>query len=241
MPFRPILDGELMRTHPLNSIDEGSSRAIDLIVGTNRDEFRLFTFAQPEAATLGEETLINRVRGYLHQAGIGIDAPAVIERYRLERDRREESTSARDILEAIGADLVFRLPLLHLASSHSRHGGQVYSYRFDWTSPFAQGALGACHALELPFVFSTTDNPIIGFFSGTGERASALADEMQSAWVAFATSGDPTTPTASWPRYSEVSRATRIFGGSPAVVEAPGEAERSYLDPYLSPFGDDAD
>ncbi|MEJ0043684.1 MAG: hypothetical protein WDM81_16340 [Rhizomicrobium sp.] len=31
----------------------------------------------------------------------------------------------------------------------------VYAYRFDWPSPFLNGALGACHALELGFTFGT--------------------------------------------------------------------------------------
>ena len=43
-------------------------------------------------------------------------------------------------------------------------------YVFTWPSP-AAGVLGACHAIELPFVFGTLDAPNMAGFSAGGSRA----------------------------------------------------------------------
>jgi para-nitrobenzyl esterase len=59
------------------------------------------------------------------------------------------------------------------------------------------GRLGACHGLELPFVFATlaTATGPEGLLGDGGPQA--LAEELCGAWTAFARSGDP-----GWPSYS---------------------------------------
>lgn len=65
-------------------------------------------------------------------------------------------------------------------------GGTVYTYEFAWPTPVRR--LGACHALELGFVFDTLSQSS----AVAGETApQQLADEMHRAWVAFARKSDP--------------------------------------------------
>jgi para-nitrobenzyl esterase len=237
MPFRPIVDGELLRVHPDTAIAAGATAGLDVLAGTNRDEFRLFTFASPELPTLDDEGLGRLLDGYLDEAGMSVAAGDVIDCFRQAREREGLGVRPRDLFEAIGTDLVFRLPTLRLLTAHARTGGRAYCYRFDWESPFAQGALGACHALELPFVFGTLDNPIVAFFSGTGDAATALSEEMQSAWAEFARSGRPTGTSDEWPNYEPEGHMTRIFGGIPAVISGPGEAERAFLERHVPTYG----
>ncbi len=52
-------------------------------------------------------------------------------------------------------DLVFRWPARRFAEGHQ---GRTHVYEFDWRSPACGGELGACHGIELPFVFDTLDN-----------------------------------------------------------------------------------
>lgn len=241
MPFRPIIDGDLIRRHPVAGIASGATHGVDLLVGTNRDEFRLFTFAEPDVATMDDDALAKLVAGYLDDAAITVPPEEVVAAYRVAHTGPAHSPSSREIFESIGTDLVFRLPLIRLAEDHVRGGNRAFFYRFDWNSPFAQGALGACHALELPFVFGTLDNPIIGLFSGTGEDAFALSDEMQRAWVAFAATGSPATTGHSWPAYDERERTTRVFGGSVELIDAPGEVARDFFSAHPPAFGDDLD
>lgn len=241
MPFRPIVDGQLIRSHPFLGIASGMSDGVDLLVGTNRDEFRLFTFAEPEIASLDDAGLAKLVSGYLEAAAIAMAPEEVVACYREVRTSTTHSPSAREIFESIGTDLVFRLPLIRLAETHARRGGRVFFYRFDWNSPFAQGALGACHALELPFVFGTLDNPIIGLFAGTGDAAFELSEAMQTSWAAFATRGDPGSLEHTWPVYDDLGRMTRIFGGSEKLISAPGDVEREFFSSHQPSYGEDLD
>ena len=95
-------------------------------------------------------------------------------------------------------DLVFQGPTRRLAEAHAGTGaGRTYLYDFAWRSSACGGRLGACHGLELPFVFSTlaaATGPE-GMLGDGGPQA--LADELCGAWTAFARSGDP-----GWPAYS---------------------------------------
>jgi para-nitrobenzyl esterase len=88
-------------------------------------------------------------------------------------------------------------------------------YRFDWGSPAFDGKLGACHALEIPFVFDNIEAPGVGVFTG-GAAPQSIATEMHDAWVAFARDGDP-----GWTRYDTASRPTKIFDATSSVVDDP--------------------
>ncbi|MEW5534746.1 carboxylesterase/lipase family protein, partial [Streptomyces virginiae] len=70
----------------------------------------------------------------------------------------------------------------------ARRAGPSHLYEFAWCSGIP--GLGACHALELGFVFDTLSVPEAAWLAGT-EAPQALADEMHTAWVRFATTGDP--------------------------------------------------
>jgi para-nitrobenzyl esterase len=105
-------------------------------------------------------------------------------------------------------------------------------YRFDWRSPIANGFFGACHALELPFVFGTYR--LAPQLTGEGPEADALARAMVDTWAAFARSGDPSTDTLRWPAFDAKHRRTMILGRGFSVEEMPREAERRYWDSIIA-------
>jgi para-nitrobenzyl esterase len=74
---------------------------------------------------------------------------------------------------------------------------------FAW--PSNRPGLGACHALELGFVFDTGEVPESRKLAGEG-APQELADAMHGAWVRFAAEGDP-----GWQRW-DASHPVRIFG-----------------------------
>jgi para-nitrobenzyl esterase len=92
-----------------------------------------------------------------------------------------------------------------------------------------RGALGACHALEIPFVFGTLANPGVDKFAGSGPDADKLSTQMMDAWLAFARTGDPNHDGASveWPAYDVDRRATMVFGPDTHVEDAPYDEERA--------------
>lgn len=92
----------------------------------------------------------------------------------------------------------------------------------------AGGMLGACHGLDVPFVFGSLTQPGIARFTGGGPPALALADFVQEAWLAFARTGDPSTPTQPWPRYDREHRPTMVLGPECFVADDPLAGERRF-------------
>ncbi|NOP99195.1 MULTISPECIES: carboxylesterase family protein [Mycolicibacterium] len=87
----------------------------------------------------------------------------------------------------------FSGPAERLAQTWRNHGGRVGTYRFDWTP--ASAPLGACHCIELPFLFGSpqtwADAPMLG-----PQRAidNQLAAEMRTRWAEFAHRGVESLP-----------------------------------------------
>ena len=82
----------------------------------------------------------------------------------------------------------FSGPAERLAQAWRSHGGRVGTYRFDWTP--ASAPLGACHCMELPFLFgspqSWADAPMLGPQRAIDNQLSA---EMRTRWTQFAHRG----------------------------------------------------
>jgi para-nitrobenzyl esterase len=82
-------------------------------------------------------------------------------------------------------DRFFQAASDRLARAH----GAAHRYLFDWRG----GPYGACHAVELPFVFEQTGLPALRDPAGLlgPDIPVGLAAEVHGAWVRFATTGDP--------------------------------------------------
>jgi len=128
---------------------------------------------------------------------------------------------------AMQTDRVFRIPALRLLERQARHA-PVFAYLFDWASPAFGGILGACHGIELPFVFGTLRDPRAAQLVGSGADAERLAHRMQDAWLAFARRGDP-----GWPAYDAADRATQRLGREPGTERDPMAAERRLWEGWL--------
>jgi para-nitrobenzyl esterase len=126
---------------------------------------------------------------------------------------------------------MFRVPALDLAAAQRDNGAKVYNYLFDWISPVMGGILGACHGLEMGFVFGTNDD----LLCGTGPAADKLSACMQDFWLSFARTGKPACRTlGDWPQYG-AKRETMILGPNPHVENEPFEAERAVWDKVERP------
>jgi para-nitrobenzyl esterase len=174
MPFQPVVDGELLPRHPFDAIEAGLSRDVPLLLGTNLEEAKFFRCFDPAGFSLDERALIARCEEKIG-AGRGREAVDV---YRAARAARGERVTPSELWFAIESDRIMRYPALRLAELQQRHQARTYVYLFTWRSPFMRGALGACHALELPFVFGTLGHPMIRGFAGSGPDAQALAARM---------------------------------------------------------------
>jgi para-nitrobenzyl esterase len=198
MPFLPCIDGDLLPVRADRMAAAGHGSEVDLLIGTCRDEYRLFLWGLPEGAPATPDP---DVSSYFPP---GTDVAGVQSTYA----KAFAGRSDRDLAGAVAADALFGIPALRLAEVRAEALAQTFMYRFDWESPVLDGRLGACHGLDLPFVF---DQLIAPAFHGA-DPPRQLADELHGAWVRFAATGDPaggTLPT--WPAYIPEQRAVMLF------------------------------
>jgi para-nitrobenzyl esterase len=238
MPFLPVVDERFLFQLPGVLLAEGGGSGVDLLMGTNKDE--VAPGASPEIKG-GIEGLVARMATLLERmeavrpngAGPGEHARQrareIVEGYLSMASRRGESQDVRALSAKIATDWVFRMPALRVLDGHARCSGATYSYLFTWESPLMEGALGSCHALELPFVFGTLGHPVISMFSGSGQQASELSEKIQHAWASFAWCGKPEVKElGEWRAYDLPQRATMVLGKECKLLEDPNREERLF-------------
>ena len=210
MSFTPVIDGELVPRRPIDAIGDGVADDIDLLAGSTSEEFRLFTGPTGVIKGMPAEMLPTAA------SVLGADEQ-MIAAYAEARP----GALPGEIYTALITDRAFRVPAIKLAEGK---GGTSFLYEFAW--PSNTPGFGACHALELPFVFDTlgSADPLTG-----PEPPQPLADEVHAAWVAFAKNGDP-----GWPAYTIESRRVMTFDHpDSSLVEDPRGAERLLWDGRL--------
>ncbi|MBX7134586.1 MAG: carboxylesterase family protein, partial [Fimbriimonadaceae bacterium] len=209
LPWQPVVDGETLPALPLERVARGASKGVDLMVGTNLDENRLFLVPGGIIDQITDEALAGIVTAY------GLPVESTLAAYRQARP----GESPGDLMAAIQTDWTWRIPSIRLADAHAKAKGATFMYEFAWPSPQFGGLLGAAHAVEMPFVFDTLGNqtePLLG-----PSPPQHLADTMHRAWVNFATTGNP-----GWPRYETDHRSTMRFDTQSQVVHDPRAFER---------------
>jgi para-nitrobenzyl esterase len=203
---------------PIETIASGSADNVPILVGTTLEESKLFNIMDQNISKMDEARLLRRCQRLVPTA----DAAGLLETYRKARDKRGLSATPAELLMAIQTDKTFRMPAVRLAESHSRRHQPTYVYLFTWKSPAMGGLLGACHALELGFLFGT----LVEAFNGSGPEAETLARNIQDAWLAFARTGNPSCQSlGKWPQYGD-RRETMLLGRECTVVAAPYDEER---------------
>ena len=190
MPFEPVVDGHFLTATPIECIANGAGKNVDILIGTNSQEFRLFLVPDGILSKITDSVLVMAASIY------GL-SPEAIQVYRNNRP----DSSPGEVLSAIITDWFYRIPALRVAEKH----GNTHVYEFSWGSPTYNNLLGACHGIELGFVFDNLNNP--GFSNMLGNQPpQQLATTVHKAWVDFATHGNP-----GWDTYDPNNRVSMQF------------------------------
>lgn len=210
LPFQPVVDGVVLPEPAIEAVRKGSVADVQLLVGTCRDEWKLFQFMDPQQV---DDAALEVRMTKLFGEGDALDV------YR----EALPGASAPDLFGAAITDLVFRQPAIRLCEAALAGGSSVHSYLFTWASPM----MGACHGLEVPFVFGNLSGGL-GFLIGDNPP-SDLVDLTQESWLAFARTGDPSNDTiGEWPAYDLATRPTMQLDVPHSILHDP-ESERREL------------
>ncbi len=220
MFFGPIVDGEVLPEAPMQAIAKGAAHDVPLIIGTTANEMQLYHLVDlfPEIPdALIPRVIATRLPGPPDEAlAHGERLAALYDGARLP---------GRDRFFAVETDASLFVPATRLAECHARHVPRTWMYRFCRRSPMAGGRLGACHALDVPFVLGTEDR--VPEFAGAGPGVEQVGRNMRAAWRAFARSGDPACDAVGeWPAYGPPRRATLFIDDPCRVVDRPDEVKR---------------
>lgn len=227
LPWQPSIDGDLLTSRPGPLIEQGVARDVRVLVGTNLDEWKLFTSAAVALRAMSFDELerrIERMLGRIAEPGAR-DPRRAMELYREVTRIRGSPQTAYEAWVAFRTDDYFRIPAIALADALSAGGSRVYLYRFDQPIPAFRTALGACHAAEVPLVFSTHRTRWLKPIYLGRRKIDELSDVLEQAWLSFSAQGAPKDSAAGdWPRHARTDRVTRILG-------APGGLEPVVRDP----------
>ncbi|AZS86529.1 carboxylesterase family protein [Streptomyces griseoviridis] len=209
--YSPVVDGEVLPTTPWQALASGAGRDVGLLVGHNRDEFRLFMAMGGLLGTVTEERAAETLRLF---------APGGAEGERAYRAAYPGATPD-ELYERVQTDWLFALPTQRLAEAQLAGGGRAHVYELAWPAPGNGGVLGACHGLDIPLLFGTYDADLGALLFAGAEvtpEAEALSARFRAAWTSFARTGDP-----GWPEYDEKHRPTLVLDDAPKVTDYPQE------------------
>jgi para-nitrobenzyl esterase len=197
--FIPVFGDDVLPEKPIDALARGAGAEVDLLIGTNSEEMRLYfvpTGVKKKMFGLLARWVVGKsMRG----------AGAALKAYGLGKRNTGDAFT-----EAL-SDIVFRWPARQYAAAHK---GRTHLYEFDWRSPACDGELGACHGIELPFVFDTLPTATGGRGIAGSNPPQELAGRVHRLWVQFATDG-----TLPWPEFDTRTRQVFQLAANEAVHE----------------------
>lgn len=198
---------------PADVFASGDARHIPLLIGSTLDEGHAW-YAQDDKlrSETSLDTVLEIASSAFNEDGSG-----------LPPGRRDMAKHPWQLLSAILTWSVFEKTVLRYAAAHLAHGGEAWTFRFDWR-PTADARFGACHCIEIPFMFANRDYwPPAEMLAGASETSlDELARAMSSAWIEFARNGNPQAAgSPAWPNWSEQQKPMMVFDEKIYVEPAP--------------------
>lgn len=172
--FSPVVDGKYLIQHPFDPMAAECSKDVPMLIGSNLNEFCYtnnvpFTMDEVKARMvprLGEEKFQQFVKDF------------------------ESVYPGQEPKELVNTDFRTRGNVIRQATAKQALGGApAFVYLFAWKSDVNDGALAACHGMELPFMFNNVANQ--REMTGGTPEAYKMADAVSDAWIAFIKTGDP--------------------------------------------------
>lgn len=213
--FSPSIDGAVVPGHPFDPKAPAISAGIPMIISTVLEEraYRMTNFDQTEAG------LLKAIAARVGEAR----AEGVYSMYRGE----DLTASPFRVQARFDTDEQFRAgALTQMKRRAEQAGAPTWAYYWTATSPAYGGRYGVPHGIDV----GPSLHDVRGGLNGATAESVRLADELASAWIAFAATGDPNNAkTPDWPAFTLPRRATMVFGnGRSAAIDDPRRAFREF-------------
>ncbi len=197
----PAIDDQLFTDSTWASIQAGSFGELQMLAGTNRDEWLDY---------IDTDATADDVIRTAHE----------LERLNPEKALAtiiSEASPRRAMDRLITADN-YVCASQRTAKRLSESGGNSWMYYFSRARQDAGGEkLGAYHGAELPYVFGTHDP-----YMTTTKVDLKLSEKMMGYWTQFAATGDPNADgLPHWPEYLGPDYSMLEFGDEIAVIASP--------------------
>jgi para-nitrobenzyl esterase len=201
--FSPTADGTIL---PLDVVSAAASNPVDLVIGTTRDESRIFNMLNPALNNLDHDQALDVLRTNHPQR-----AEAIWSLYNMSYPDYTPS----QIVAAVDTDTHFRLHMWNMLKSRPLALTNTWSYMFTWASPLYEGALGASHGIDIPFIFNNTSLPRVHIYTSNDPSHGVLGAEMSTDLLNLGLLGNP-----NWQPYDQTKRATKIFNMPCSIAQS---------------------
>ncbi len=233
--FVPVIDGWLLPDEPGALFARGMQHDVPLLVGSNTDEGNLFiSFETRRFDQMPVGDYRQKLKEYFGEL-----ADEVQEMFPVV-----EQEEIKDAVSRIFTTFDFNAAARFAAACVARKGQKAYLYRFSRIPP--GDPIGACHGIEVPFVFGTLVEGIMSVLAkrswpvlltrniekellerlvlAFGKSDMVLSSMMMDHWVRFATTGDPNPEgREEWPAYDEETDRCVEFDGGKEVMAGQDE------------------
>lgn len=202
--FTPAAGGSAL---PHDILASAAKSPLPFVIGTNHDENRLWAALDPAQNQLGDEQWND-----LCVQTFGEHAAHAKSTY--ERTRPTEVPW--QLISSVRTDTAFRQRAQRISEQRVESNNKTWMYWFTWPTPVFGGAIGSCHALDIPFAFDNLSAPRTDALTGDGTERAHIAKRFADEIVHFAKES-----VASWPAFDVAARNTLEINAEFSVLEDP--------------------
>jgi para-nitrobenzyl esterase len=202
------LDGDTIPADPFTAIRAGQHNHVPLVIGNTSNEYSTLIADYQNAPVTNDTDYRAQIARFFPT-----QQSAVLAQY-----PSSAYPTPQQALITVLSDAFMICPARRIARAAATSQTEpVRRYLFQHVYESGpEAALGAGHALDLPFEFHNLG--LAGFAPSTTENA--LSDAIVAYWTRFAATGDPNGAAApTWPSYSAASDPTLALDDTIAVVE----------------------
>jgi len=211
LSFSPIVDGYFISELPEALFAAGRQNDVPILIGYTHDE---------GFSGIGRVGTLEEYRSAVNQMYDPDQAAELLALYPASNDEE-----ARSAARAVSRDSTLGAGTRTWVNQQLAHGSKpAFVYMFSRGHPYTPGVtfddhdpatVGAYHTADTPYWLETLDS--LNLFRETRsytEYDRSLSDLMSSAILEFASKGDPSTTSLSWPKQTAADQRIVEFGAS---------------------------